>query len=110
MKRMHAALVSLLLGVATIAGVFALERTMSLGPSTPDASKSIAVRQAQLDQVAAQIRALRQAGPPTLAAVQPKQAAPEKVLYVRSASPTTSSAGERETEQEHGDEGGGFDD
>jgi hypothetical protein len=110
MKRMHAALISLLLGAATVAGVFALERTVSLGPSTPDASKSIAVRQAQLDQVAAQIRALRKASPPRLAAAEKKQSAPAQVLYVRASAPTTAAAGEREDEQEHEGEGGGFDD
>ena len=110
MKRMHAALVSLLLGAATLVGVLALSRTVSLGPSTPDASKTIAIRQAQLDQVAAQIRALRQSRPPTLATAQRKQTTPEQVLYVRAPAPAATLTGERDSEQDHESGGGGFDD
>lgn len=113
MKRIHAALVSLLLGIAAIVGVVALERTVALGPSTPSASSAISIRHARLDQVAAQIDALRRSGPPTTTA-RPKPAAPpEQVIYVRAPSVAQANAAERELEHElelEGESEGGFDD
>jgi len=116
MKRLHAALISILLGAATIAGVFALANTVKLGPSKPDPSRAIALRQAQLNQVAAQIRALRKASPPKLAAVPRKQTAPaaEQVIYVRASAPATTSVSRHDDEGDGSlsatEGGGGFDD
>jgi hypothetical protein len=105
MRRTHTALVSLMLGVATVAGVLALERTVALGPSAPDAASSISMRRARLDRVASEIEALRRAAPPAAKAVRTPQSPREQVIYVRAAPLVRAHGSEHESEHELEDAG-----
>ena len=80
MRKPHALAVSLMIGAAAVAGVFALNRTVSLGQtsSNPSATTTIAARKAALDRAEAQIAKLRASRPPSL---------PERPTAVRAAAP-----------------------
>jgi hypothetical protein len=109
MRKPHALAVSLMIGAATVAGVFALNRTVSLGQtaSTPTPTTTIAARQAALDRAEAQIAKLRASRPPALPDRPTAVSAPTpRVVYVRAPQPpAVSGGGEREAEGEHGEEG-----
>ncbi|MFN8222277.1 MAG: hypothetical protein U0R50_03400 [Gaiellales bacterium] len=107
---LHAAVASLILGIATIAGVVALSRTLALGPSRTDATKAIAVRQSQLARASAQLRALRKSGPPSLPPVTRKREPAEQVIYVRGPSPRVTTAYRDDDYGESEHEGGELDD
>jgi len=67
MNRMHALIVSLAVGVAAIAGVFALGHTLSLGNQAhATTARQVAQRTAQLDRYEASLRAALAAKPPKL--------------------------------------------
>jgi len=77
MNRMHALIVSLAVGVAAIAGVFALGHTLSLGNQAHAATDSqIARRTAQLDRYEASLRAALAARPPKLPPVPAPRVSP----------------------------------
>ena len=107
MKRRHAILTSLLLGVAVIVGSFALTRTMALGQSTGASEAQIARRSAALDHAAAQVRLLRAQHPPRLPASTEATAATR--IVVRGSTPAhaddrehSEGSDEHETEGESG--------
>ncbi len=110
MKRRHALLTSLLLGLAVVAGALALTRTLALGQQSGVSDAQIAQRSAQLDRAAAQVSRLRAQRPP---AVPPLPAARQVVQRVVVVSSARSQGEPSEHEQEHedgGHEGGGHDD
>lgn len=111
MRPINAVIASLVLGAAAVAGVFALSRTVALGPSQQDATKTIAVRQAQLAQASAELQAIRKAHPPALpAATRPRPRA-EQVIYVQAPAPPATTTvrydDERESESEYENENEG---
>lgn len=101
MKRRHALLTSLLLGLAVVAGALALTRTTALGQQPGVSDAQIAHRAAQLDRAEAQVRRLRAQRPPR---VPPMPAAPQATTrVVVSASRTHGEPYEHEAEaSEHG--------
>jgi hypothetical protein len=113
MKRRHAVLTSLLLGLAVVAGALALTRTMALGQSTGTGEAQIAQRTAALDRAEAQVRRLRAKRPPRLPAASGSAAPETRVVFVRAA---RAQAGPAEHEDEHeaeaheNGEGGEWDD
>ena len=67
MNRMHALIVSLAVGVAAIAGVFALGHTLSLGNQAhATTDRQVAQRTAQLDRYEATLRKALARKPPKL--------------------------------------------
>jgi hypothetical protein len=129
MKRSHALLLALLLGVAVVAATFAVVTTTSLGmsaraaaPAMPDAR--IAARTAKLDKTEAALRRALRKKPPALPKL-PKRVAPQsRVVHVVSSpppaepvsvatsAPTTSQSASDDggSNYEPGDDGGGHDD
>lgn len=105
MKRRHALLTSLLLGLAVVAGALALTRTMALGQHAAVGDAQIARRAAQLDRAEAQVRRLRAQRPPAVPAVPATRSA-TRVVVVRSAR----SHGEPYEHENEGREAGGHDD
>jgi hypothetical protein len=83
-KRRHALLTSLLLGLAVVAGALALTRTMALGQHAAVGDAQIARRGAQLDRAEAQVRRLRAQRPPAVPAVPATRSA-TRVVVVRDA-------------------------
>jgi hypothetical protein len=104
-KRRHALLTSLLLGLAVVAGALALTRTMALGQHAAVGDAQIARRAAQLDRAEAQVRRLRAQRPPAVPAVPATRSA-TRVVVVRSAR----SHGEPYEHENEGREAGGHDD
>jgi hypothetical protein len=102
-KRRHALLTSLLLGLAVVAGALSLTRTMALGQQSAPDGAQIARRAAQLDRAEAQVRRLRAQRPPRVPAVPAARQATRVV--VRGAQ----SHGEP-NEHESEESGGGHDD
>ena len=84
MKRRHALLTSLLLGLAVVAGALGLTRTMALGQHAAVGDAQIAGRAAQLDRAEAQVRRLRAQRPPAVPAVPATRSA-RRVVVVRDA-------------------------
>jgi hypothetical protein len=128
MKRSHALLLALLLGVAAVAATFALLSTTSLGisakaaPATPTAQ--IAARNAKLDKAEAALRRALRKRPPALPEL-PKRINPHPPVVQVTAPPAHPAAGpsaatsqpssgdsdqEFESEQESESDDGGFDD
>ena len=105
MKRRHALLTSLLLGLAVVAGALALTRTMALGQHAAVGDAQIARRAAQLDRAEAQVRRLRARRPPAVPAVPGGEPA-TRVVVVRSGH----SHGEPYEREDAGHEDGGHDD
>ena len=105
MKRRHALLTSLLLGLAVVAGALALTRTMALGQHASAGDAQIARRAAQLDRAEAQVRRLRAERPPALPAAPAAQSA-TRVVVVRA----SQSHGEPYEHEGDEQEDGGHDD
>ena len=127
MKRTHALVISLLLGVALAAGSLAVIHTASGGSSGQGTTSgaAIAKRKAALDSYETSLKAALAQKPPALPPLVkiPKAAAPAvssapRVVYVRAQVPSSSQTGgddrfERENEAEGvaaGGEGGERDD
>jgi hypothetical protein len=95
MKRTHALLLALLLGVAVVAATFAVATTTSLGTSAqaaPSASGAkIATRNAALDKAEAALRHALKKKPPALPKL-PKHQAAHTVQVVSSSAPTQPAA------------------
>jgi len=107
MRRAHALVLSLAIGVATIAGTVAATRTATLGARTSDTQ--VAARSARLDRFEASLRRAAADRPPALpplrtAASAPRRAAPG-VVYVRPAAVPVLSRSEQGGD-EHGWEAG----
>ena len=102
MKRRHALLTSLLLGLAVVAGALALTRTMALGQHASAGDAQIARRAAQLDRAEAHVRRLRAERLPAAPAAQ---SAP-RVVVVRA----SQSHGEPYEHEGDEHEDGGHDD
>jgi hypothetical protein len=121
-KRKHALFISVLLGVAVLAGGLAVVRTAGLGASSTQAAtvpdSVVAGKQAALDAYEVSLRAALARRPPKLPALVKARnpatgtAGATKVVYVRAqASPAQPADDGHETARESGgDEGGGFDD
>jgi hypothetical protein len=119
MKRSHAFLIALAIGVAAVFGLMAATRTAYLGSNATHAttisSAQIAARNRALDQMEVALRKQLTRKPPALPpmpAAASRQAQQQRVLYVRPA-PIVHivhrHGGEHEAEgAEH--DGGGFDD
>ena len=119
MTRMHALVISALLGLAAVAGIAAVGRTVALGQGSAKtvSEATIAARSAQLDRAEAALRAARLKRPPALPAVpvstRARSAPAVQVVLVRQ---TTVGAVQHEEARdddryrEHEAEGGGFDD
>jgi hypothetical protein len=121
MKRTHALIASLLLGVSVIAGAFAVTNTVGLGASAkrpPVSPQAIAQRTARLDRYEASLRAALGKKPPKLPSVPQNEtgsaaaASARRVVYVRPAPVVvTRHLSTDESEHESGsDEAGGGDD
>ncbi len=123
MKRSHAVVISLLLGVAIVAGGLAVLRTAGVGSSGQTAAAAsdqlVAQRTAALDEYEASLRKALAEKPPKLPALTkaskpaPASVPTPKVVYVRAQAPASPPhAGSSDEGDEHGDEGegGGFDD
>jgi hypothetical protein len=109
-KRRHALMTSLLLGLAVVAGALALTRTLALGQQSGVSDAQIAQRTAQLDRAEAQVRRLRAQRPPAVPPLPATRQAVQRVVVVSSAR-SQGETSEREHEQEHeGQGGGGYDD
>ena len=106
MKRRHALLTSLLLGLAVVAGALALTRTMALGQHASAGDAQIARRAAQLDRAEAQVRRLRAERPPALPAAAPAAQSATRVVVVRA----SQSHGEPYEHEGDEHEDGGHDD
>jgi hypothetical protein len=114
MKRGHALLISLVIGVAAIFGTFAATHSVRLGrSSTAPAifSAQITARNRALDRTEANLRRMLADHPGTTHGA----AAPQRVIYVRPAPHivTVHQKGGDAEDGEHeaeGHEGGGFDD
>jgi hypothetical protein len=102
-KRRHALLTSLLLGLAVVAGALALTRTMALGQHAAVGDAQIARRAAQLDRAEAQVRRLRAQRPPAVPAAPAARSA-TRVVVVRGAQ------SHGESYEDEDDEEGGRDD
>jgi hypothetical protein len=121
MKRTHALLLALLLGVAVVAATFAVVTTTSLGTSAQAApsgsSAKIAARNAALDKSEAALRHALKKKPPALPRIPMRQAA--HTVQVRSSVPAQPAAAAPSAapssddppsyETEPGDSGGGDD-
>ena len=106
MKRTHAVLVAIVLGVSAMLGTFAASRSAQLGATTRSANEAQILRREH--RLAAQERALRRAlaKQPVLPTAAPKRA--QRTVFVRPAPIVVHlhrSGGEHE-----GGEGGGGDD
>jgi hypothetical protein len=94
MKRSHALLLALLLGVAVVAATFAVMTTTSLGMSAKAAapatsSAQIAARNHKLDKTEAALRRALAKKPPALPKVPKRVAAEPQIVHVSTASPAT---------------------
>lgn len=98
MHPIHRTAIAVLIGLAAVAGLVGLTRTLDLGAATPATERvsprTIATRSHALDKVAATLRKARNSRPPALPEVPsypdvpvsspaPAQAAPRAVTYVR---------------------------
>lgn len=98
MHPIHRTAIAVLIGLAAVAGLVGLTRTLDLGAATPATEqvtpRTIAKRSHALDKVAASLRRARASRPPALPPVPsypdvpvsspaPSQAAPRAVTYVR---------------------------
>lgn len=98
MHPIHRTAIAVLIGLAAVAGLAGLTRTLDLGAATPAATqmspRTIAARSHALDRVAASLRRSRASRPPALPPVPsypdvpvsspaPAPAAPRAVTYVR---------------------------
>lgn len=98
MHPIHRTAIAVLIGLAAVAGLVGLTRTLDLGAATPATEQAtpqtIAKRSHALDKVAASLRRARASRPPALPPVPsypdvpvsspaPSQAAPRAVTYVR---------------------------
>jgi hypothetical protein len=121
MNRARALIVSLAVGLAAIAGVFAVAHTVSLGnQSHASTNAQVARRTAQLDRYEASLRKALAQKPPSLpplptttAATNLQSAAPVRVVYHRPPPiviTTKRTGGEHDGEHESDSEGGGADD
>jgi hypothetical protein len=109
--RTRALVLSLALGLAAIAAVFALGRTLSLGDQASAANdRAVERRTAQLDRYEASLRKALAQKPPALPPLEQvdgnsglQSAAPARVVYHRPPPIVVSSrtAGEHENEAEH---------
>ncbi len=124
MKRRHAVVVSLLLGVAIVAGGLAVLRTAGVGSTGQTAAVAsdqlVAQQKAALDTYEASLKKALAEKPPKLPAlakaskVTPASVPAPKVVYVRAQAPAsvprTGSGDEGDERGDGGREGGGFDD
>ena len=129
MKRAHALLLALLLGVAVVAATFAVITTTSLGMSAKAAAPTIAsarfaARTAKLDKTEAALRRALRNKPPALPKLPKRAVAHPRVVHVVSSplpaqpvavaqsAPTSSQSGSDDSgsHYEPGDDGGGHDD
>lgn len=76
MKRLHSALIALLLAAAAALGLFAVARTNSLGAASNVSGTQIQARARRLDSFERQIRTLQAKRPPALPALPGKITAP----------------------------------
>ena len=105
MRKPHAFVVSLMIGVSVVAGVLALTRTVSLGQATPaPAQTEVAQREAALDRAEAQIAKLNASVPPTLPALPSRRLteAPARVVYA--AAPQTRASAADDHEDDDGED------
>lgn len=127
MKRIHALLIALALGIAVVAGTLAALRTTHLGSNataTNVSSAQIAKQNRALTRAEAALRAELRHKPPAIAALPAKAPAISALPAVPSASAQTviyhrpapivhvihRSGGEHESEAAHGESSGGLDD
>lgn len=97
MKKHHALALSLLLAVATVAGVVALTRTVALGQETPTTSTSeLDRREAALDRARRQIARLDASIPPALPPAARTAASPTTRVVVVQAAASASAPEDRE--------------
>lgn len=109
MTRINALLIALMIGVAALAGTFAVTRTTHLGAAArKQDAVAIAQRQRQLAAGEAALRKALAASPAPPAAATSPAAAPQRVVYVRPA-PIVIHKHRAGGEAETGD-GGEFDD
>lgn len=101
MKRIHSALVALLLAAAAAFGLFAAARTASLGASSNVSDAQVQARAKRLDRFERQIKTLEAKRPPALPALPAKTLAPRPRLVAPPASAIlASSRGDDESEHE----------
>ncbi len=95
MNRTRALIVSLAVGLAAIAGVFALGDTLALGNATSSTTdQKVAQRTQQLNRYEASLRKALAQKPPALPAV-PRSSSTGSALQVAAGNPTPSVAAER---------------
>ena len=116
MKRMHALLIALALGIAVVAGTFAALRTTQLGSrstATNVSSAQIAKQNRALARAEAVLRAELRRKPPALKAL-PAPAAPAQTVIYRRPAPVVHivhrAGGGNESEARNGEGQGGLDD
>jgi hypothetical protein len=102
----HAALISLLLGIAVVLGMLATTRTTGLAQGTTVASPAtLLAREDRLDRLQAQIREARTSRPPALPSLPAAStSAAPRVRYVRPAPVVLTSGAAGQHEDEHEDE------
>jgi hypothetical protein len=116
MNRKHAALIALILSLAAVAGGIAAIRTAHVGAAAkaPSLDAQIAARTARLNRAEAALkRAIDQAQAPAQPVSTAAAPQAQRIVYVRPAPRVVTihrSGGEREGNDGHGSEGGGFDD
>jgi hypothetical protein len=107
MKKLHIAIVALLLGLAAVLGTAALSRTTSLGAATTRArDAAIAARARQLDAIAASLRKQLAQKPLATLRSAPATAPAPRVVYHRPPPivvTTHSPHGEHERDEGHDD-------
>lgn len=113
MRRAHALVLSLAVGVAAVAGTIAATGTATLGARASDTQ--VAQRAARLDRFEASLKRAAADRPPALppleTAAAPSAPAAPRVVYVRPAPvPALAHEGEHEHEDGWGEEAGEHDD
>jgi type II secretory pathway component PulJ len=117
MKRTHALLIALALGIAVVAGAFAVIRTTQLGSkatATQVSSAQIARQNRALSRAEAALRAELRRKPPAIGALPARSSVPaQTVIYHRPPAVVhviPRPGGEHEREAQGGDGNGGLDD
>ncbi len=100
MKRIHSAVVALLLAAAAVFGLFAAARTASLGASSNVSDAQVQARAIRLDRFERQIKTLEARRPPALPA---KTLAPPPPRLVAPAASVLLSASRSDDQSEHED-------
>lgn len=109
MKPIHSALVALLLAAAAAFGLFAVERTASLGASSNVSAAQVEARTKRLDRFERQIKTLETKRPPTLPPLPAKTSTPAPppprlVAPAASGIPTSSHGDDGYEHEDHEDD------